>query len=131
MATPYQFQATDIVDMRRFAGYPVYGTGAVILAFPWWFKYYEDFEVRWQNMTADEATVVLNTYLPNLRALETAIVGAGSNLDTDAAGPWQHNKDEVRDRQALFDDWRRRFCDFLGVPPGPGLRKTKSIRLRA
>ena len=26
-----------------------------------------------------------------------------------------------RDRARLFDDWRRRLCGFLGVPPGPAL----------
>ena len=27
----------------------------------------------------------------------------------------------IGDRTALFDDWRRRLCGFLGVPPGPSL----------
>jgi hypothetical protein len=34
---------------------------------------------------------------------------------------WTHNRDEVRDRLRLFDDWRRRLCGFMGVPPGPAL----------
>jgi hypothetical protein len=35
---------------------------------------------------------------------------------------WKRNPREVRERTALFDDWRRRLCGFLGVPPGPALR---------
>jgi hypothetical protein len=27
----------------------------------------------------------------------------------------------MRERSNLFDDWRRRLCAFLGLPPGPGL----------
>ncbi len=70
------------------------------------------------NLAAEEETIV-TTMLSTLATLEAAIPASGANLDTDSAAVWAHNKNEVRDRGALFDIWRRRLCDFFGVPPGP------------
>ncbi len=117
--TPYTFTSAQLVDIRRFCGYPAYGDGAVVFPYPWIMKQYLALEYRLQHISTDEGSVVVNTYLTNLYTLETAIVGAGANLDTDQAAVWKHNKNEVRDRMALFDSWRRRLCQFLGVPPGP------------
>ena len=72
------------------------------------------------NLDPTEVTVV-QTYLGTLRGLETAVPGAGQNLDTDKAAVWTHNRDEVADRLSLLDTWRRRLCGFLGVPLGPAL----------
>ncbi len=117
--TPYTFTSAQLVDIRRFCGYPAYGDGAVVFPFPWIMKQYLALEYRLQHISTDEGNVVVNTYLTNLYTLESAVPGAGANLDTDEAAVWKHNKNEVRDRLALFDDWRRRLCQFLGVPPGP------------
>ena len=117
--TPYTFTSAQLVDVRRFCGYPAYGDGAVVFPYPWIMKFYLALEYRLQHISTDEGAVVVNTYLTNLYALETAVPGAGANLDTDAAAVWTHNKNEVRDRFALLDSWRRRLCQFLGVPPGP------------
>lgn len=130
MTTPYVFTDAQLVDIRRFAGYQVYGTGAVIFPEPWFFKYYLAMEARLQNMTADEANVVITIYLPNLYTLELAIPGATQNLDTDQAAVWHHNKDEVRDRKRLFTEFRMQLCDFLGIPPGPGLNRSASGTLQ-
>ena len=61
------------------------------------------------------------TYLAQLAALEFAVPRAGDGMDTDQAAVWTRNRDEARDRARLFDDWRRRLCGFLGLPPGPAL----------
>ena len=58
-----------------------------------------------------------------LLELETAILGAASNLDAVAMGPLTGNRYEVAQRMGLFDEWRRRLCDFLDMPPGPALRR--------
>jgi hypothetical protein len=45
-----------------------------------------------------------------------------TNLDTEAASVWKHNKSEVADRQGLYTICRRALCvDVLGLPPGPAL----------
>lgn len=113
------FTSAQLVDIRRFCGYPAYGSGATVFPAPWIVKHYLALEYRLQNMSADEGNVVVNTYLANLAALENAIPASGANLDTDVAAVWTHNKDEQRDRERLFDSWRVRLCQFLGVPPGP------------
>ena len=117
--TAYTFTDAQLVDIRRFCGYPVYGSGAVVFPAPWTMKQFMALEYKLQNIDTDEANVVINTYLANLTTLETAIPAASANLDTDAAAVWTHNKNELRDRERLFDGWRMRLCQFLGVPPGP------------
>jgi len=118
--TPYTFTDAQFVDIRRFCGYPIFGNGAVVY-FPaaWTLRQYQALEYRLNNMDVNEGNVVVNTYLTSLYALETAIVGTSANLDTDEAAVWKHNKNEQRDRDRLFDSWRMRLCNFLGIPPGP------------
>jgi hypothetical protein len=118
MTNPLGFSDTEKTDIRRFCGYPAYGAG------PWGFQGWRFFqaygllEYRLNNLSpAEEA--VCRTYLGTLRGLEAAVPQAGQNLDTDQAAVWSRNQDEVRDRFALFDEWRRRLCSFLGVPQGP------------
>ncbi len=117
--TPYTFTSAQLVDIRRYCGYPAYGDGAVVFPFPWVMKQYLALEYRLQHLSADEGNVVVNTYLANLNTLESAIPAAGANLDTDEAAVWKHNRDEVKHRIELFDALRRRLCQFLGVPAGP------------
>jgi hypothetical protein len=66
------------------------------------------------NLSVSELAVA-RRYVATLNSLELAIPRAGENLDTDQAAVWSHNKTEVQDRTALFDDWRERLCIFLGV----------------
>ncbi|MCQ8279871.1 hypothetical protein NFI95_15610 [Acetobacteraceae bacterium KSS8] len=108
------------VDVRRFCGYPAYGPGAS--GFQSWrfFQAYGMLEFRLTNMAPSELQVV-RQYLANLYMLEAAVPAAGANLDTDQAAVWRHNKNEVADRAALFDQWGRRLCGFLGIPPGQSL----------
>ncbi len=117
--TPFTFTDAQLVDIRRFCGYPAYGDGAVVFPYPWIMKQYLALEYRLQHMSASEGAVVVNTYLTNLYTLETAIPTTSNNLDTDKAAVWTHNKDEQRDRDKLFDSWRLRLCNFMGIPRGP------------
>ena len=117
------FTDAQKVDIRRFCGYPVFGGTPSSFQSYRFFQAYGTLEYRMQNLLAAEESVITTVYLPNLTTLEAAIPATGDNLDTDQAAVWTHNKHEQRDREQLFDSWRRRLCDFLGVPPGPGLNK--------
>jgi hypothetical protein len=117
--TPFTFTDAQLVDIRRFCGYPLYGDGAVVFPAPWIMRNYLALEYRMQHISANEGAVVVNTYLTNLYMLETAIPTTSDNLDTDVAAVWTHNKNEQADRDRLFDSWRVRLCNFLGVPKGP------------
>ena len=114
------FLDSEKTDIRRFCGYPAYGAGPA--GFQSWrfFQAYGLLEYRLNNLAPAEETVVRN-HLATLYPLELAIPQAAGNLDTEQAAVWTRNASEVRDRQALLDDWRRRLCGFLGVPPGPAL----------
>lgn len=110
------------VDVRRFCGFPVFG-GQAVQAFGYrFFTAYGTLEFRLNNMQPAEEVVIRNTYLANLTTLENAIVGTSANLDTAKAAVWEHNKNELRDREALFLSWRKKLCQFLGIPPGPYLQ---------
>ena len=111
---------TEKVDVRRFCGYPAYGVGSSGLQ-PWHYvRAYTQLEFRFGNISGAEA-VVVRRYLGTLTTLELAVPAASENLDTDQASMWSRNKEELSDRLRLFDEWRRRLCGFLGVPPGPAL----------
>jgi hypothetical protein len=112
------FTDAQRTDIRRFCGYPAYGAGAS--GFQGWrfFQAYGLLEYRLNNLSAAEEAVALQ-YVVTLQNLEMAVPNAAQNLDTDQAAVWTRNRDEPRDRAALFDDWRRRLCAFLGIPPGP------------
>ena len=120
--------SSERTDTRRFCGYPAYGSGQT--GFQSWrfFTVYGTLEYRMSNLSDDELSVVRN-YLAQLNALETAIVGAGQNLDTDQASVWHRNRDEVGDRTALLISWCCRLCGFLGVPAGPTLNTRNDIRI--
>ena len=117
------FSDPEKTDIRRFCGYPAFG--AANSSFQNWrfFQAYGLMEFRMNNLSDAEA-VVVRRYLATLTTLELAIPSAGSNLDTDQASVWTRNRDELRDRAKLFDDWRRRLCGFFGIPPGPALGET-------
>lgn len=116
------FTDAQKADIRRFCGYPAYGTGAA--GFNSWrfFQAYGTLEYRMNNLAPAEIVVTLQ-YVSTLNTLETAIPQTSENLDTENAAAWTHNAHEMRDRENLFDNWRRRMCGFLGVPPGPALEQ--------
>ena len=106
-------------DVRRFC-YPAYGAqpaGNIGWRF---YTAYGLLEYRMNNLSAAEVVIVVN-YLSTLNQLETVVPQASDNLDSDAASVWTHNRNEVGDRLRLLDEWRRRLCSFLGVPPGESL----------
>ncbi len=121
------FTDAQKADIRRFCGYPAYGAGDAGLSSWRFFQAYGTLEFRLNNLAPAETAVVLQ-YISTLATIEAAIPGTSDNLDTESAAAWTHNADELRDRTNLFDNWRRRLCGFLGVPPGPGLSQA-GVRL--
>ena len=115
-------------DVRRFLGYPAHGVD-LSGAMSWWFvQAAGTVEYRLGNLTASEEAV-LRTYLQTLVGLEQAIPDAGAGLDPASAAGWVRNPRELQDRERLFDQWRRRLCGFLGVPPGATLSGRASVVL--
>lgn len=106
------------VDVRRFCGFPVFGEDVTASPPNWGYRYYSWYltlEYRMNNLSVDEEATLQNVYLANLLSLEAAIPTASSNLDTDRAAVWYHNKNEVADRFKLFNLWCTRLKDFMGV----------------
>lgn len=118
------FTDAEKVDIRRYCGYAAFG-GQPVQAFGHrFYQHYGTLEFRLNNFLAEEEAVIRTTYLANLSTLESAIPAASSNLDTAKAAVWEHNANEVRDRERLFNGWRKRLCDFIGIPPGPNFGAT-------
>lgn len=116
------FTDAEKTDIRRFCGYGLYGTGTPLPASGYRFStQYGVLEYKMNTLGAEEEAVARTVYLANLNTLQTNIVGASDNLDTAQAAVWTWNKNEVRDRTLLFTQWRRDFCGFLGITPGPAL----------
>ena len=114
--------AVELTEARRFMGYPVHGADP---SGNMGWQYYQaagQVEYRLSNLSAPEETVV-RQYIGTLEVLEQAIPGTGASLDTGSAAGWVRNPAELSERLELFDDWRRRFCAFLGVAPGAGLAR--------
>ena len=119
----------ELTDSRRYLGYPVHGASPAGNMGWQFYQAYGAVEYRLGNLSASEETV-LRRYLGTLGVLERAIPDAGAGLDTEAAAGWTRNPAEMAERGRLFDDWRRRFCSFLGVPAGPALgRSGNSVAL--
>ena len=125
-ASTAPFTDAEKTDTRRFCGYPAYGAGAS--GFQGWrfFQAYGLMEYRLNNLSDAEMSVARN-YLATLRTLESGVTDAATRLDTEQAAVWTRNPDEVADRERLFDNWRRRLCGFLGLPPGPALASTENV----
>ncbi len=109
---------TERTDVRRFCGYPAYGSGASGEQSWRFFQAYGALEYRLTNLAPAEL-VRVRAFLAQLGTLEDAVPTAGDNLDTDQAAVWTHNRNEVRDRSNLLLLWSRRLADFLGVPYAP------------
>lgn len=118
------FTDAEKTDIRRFCGYGAYGGAQPFPASGYRFStHYGVLEYKMQTLNPSEETVV-RQYLTNLATLESDVFGANgvrTNLDTDEAAVWKHNKQEYRDRKRLYDGARREFCAFLGIQPGEGL----------
>lgn len=115
------FTDAEKTDIRRFCGYPAYGTSDASMQNWRFFQAYGLLEFRMNNLSASELAVV-RRYLDTLVSLENAVPLSSENLDTDQAAIWTRNREEVRDRVGLLDGWRRRLCGFFGVPSGPSIR---------
>lgn len=118
--------AQQKADVRRYAGYPLLADTQADdsrdFAYSWvspgvWNTLYH----RLENLRPEEESILVNTYLTRLAQLETSIVDSVGDLDTEQAAVWKRNKNQVADRTALFDLWRRRMCAYIGLKPGPGL----------
>ena len=116
----------QLVDVRRFAGYPLVGDTNVSadrdMAYSWVSPgIMQTLYSRIRSLSAAEELVLVQKYLPTLNTLEQAIVDSSENLDTDQAAVWFHNKNEVSQRTSLFNQKRRDMCAYIGINPGPYL----------
>ena len=117
---------TERVDVRRFCGYPAYGATPSGMQSWRYFQVYGLLEFRVNNLALTEE-VIVRRYLATLTSLELAVPAASDNLDTDQAATWRRNNAELTDRVRLLDDWRRRLCGFIGIPPGPALSNGATV----
>ena len=116
----------ELVLCRRYMGYPAMGginSGQQSWRF---FQVYGFNEWRMRNM-APEEYVQIRTYLGQCQTLETAILGASDNLDTDQAAVWHHNRAEVLYLFCFFYRCRMQLRSILHTPPSTMLRAVPPI----
>ena len=110
------FSDDERTAIRRHCGYPAYGAGSS--GFGGW-RFFQSaglLEYRISNLSAAEESVT-RQYLGQIAILEAEVPTVAERLDTAQAAVWTRNPGELRERLRLLDEWRRRLCGFLGVPP--------------
>ncbi|GBQ15334.1 hypothetical protein CFR78_10415 [Komagataeibacter rhaeticus] len=112
---------TELAQARRYMGYPALGGQDSGMQSWRFFRVYGFNEWRLRNLAPAECAQA-RAFIAQCQMLEGAIMAATANLDTDRAAVWTRNRSEVTDRFTLYTRWRVQLCNFLGVPPGPGLR---------
>jgi hypothetical protein len=116
----------DMVDCRRHLGYGFYGATSNNRTLMYWryFAQYNTLEYRLANLQDEEASIVIDTYLPILNQLELqpAVSGNGGDdddLDTSRAAVWYRNPDEIGERIRLYKHYCQTLAGVLQVPMGP------------
>ena len=86
--------AQQKIDVRRHAGFSVYGSTSASppSIFYSYNPHYLNLEYMMINLAPAEEATLISVYIQNCNNLETAIPTASSNLDTDRAAVWYHNK---------------------------------------
>lgn len=112
-------------DVREMCGYPLYGNGTVIFPFPWVNRYWLALETRMNTAQAAEYQNI-RYKLSVLYPLDAAIAAASATLDVDRAAVYKRNLNEMRERTRLFNYYRHRLCQFMGIPAGPNLSESGS-----
>lgn len=111
------------VDVRRHAGYPVFGNAVGASPPSFGYRYYQWYlilEYRLNNLSSDEESILISQYVANCNSSYLAIMDARDNLDTDRAAVWYHNKYEVRDRFDLYKLQCKLLIQFLGIDENVG-----------
>jgi hypothetical protein len=125
------FTPQERVDLRRFCGYGQFGALAGQGFSYRFFQQYGNMEYRLTNSLPEEETTIRTNYLANLYVVETAVIAAQTNFDTESAAVWHHNQKEHRDRVRHYNWLRRELCGMLGIEPGPALSASdNTIELR-
>ncbi|WP_240906371.1 hypothetical protein [Komagataeibacter xylinus] len=117
---------TERAQARRYMGYPAMGSADSGRQSWRFFRVYGFNEWRLGHLSPAECAQA-RAFMAQCQMLESAVMAAGSNLDTDRAAVWTRNRTEVTDRFTLYTRWRVQLCNFMGVPPGPGLRAVGEI----
>ncbi|MBE7728844.1 hypothetical protein [Komagataeibacter sp. FXV3] len=117
---------SELAQARRYMGYPAMGSQDSGMQSWRFFRVYGFNEWRLRNLAPAECAQA-RAFIMQCQVLEGAIMAATANLDTDRAAVWTRNRTEVTDRFTLYTRWRVQLCNFLGIPPGPGLRGVGEI----
>lgn len=108
------FTATELVELRRFAGYPALGLAGV----PGTVAAYA-LEAALAGVAPAEEALIRNTYLPRLRAADEGVASAMATVDTAKAAVWTRNPNALAEATAYFGTLRRSLMDLFGLPLGP------------
>ncbi len=117
MATqPYQFTDAQIDQVIFYLGYPPRGLGQVVFPYPYIMRQYLALMYFLTQDCGPSQAQQIITILASCTTLWTAIQTASGNLATESAGPWVHNKREVRDRINLYNYYRKQLSIAVGIP---------------
>jgi hypothetical protein len=110
------FTATQIAQIRYYAGYTAYAAFGYILS-----PGMATLDAQLAAMSDAEQTIILTNFLPVLSTLETAINSMSGTLGVAVAAVFTRNPQEQTERNRQFNNMRRRMCAYIGCEPGPEL----------
>ena len=115
------FTETEKVSIWNYCGFPAYGTGATEDPFERTFAGWTADAWRLNNLT-DAECALGRVKLANIVVHDNALQAAGGQtLLVDQAAVFKRNPNEIAERRALLNYWRRDLCATLGIGPGPAL----------
>lgn len=122
-ATPslpvYTFTDAQMVDIRRFCGYPARGTANNMFNSNLFFTWFEELQYRAMNLSPAEGAIVANEYLVQINGARRDIFNARANQTALASGSVTFRDNEMEIRRGEYERLCYELCNFFGVGPGP------------
>lgn len=106
------------VSVRRLCWYGMAGSQNVQAYGYRWVQNYGILEFRMNNMSPQEEEE-FRILLGQCQSLEAKLLAVACDLDTDTAGPWKRNANQLKEVRSLYKEWRLKLCQFVGLEPGP------------
>lgn len=105
----YFTEPKDLIDIRRFAGYPLQASD-------------DAFEAALAALDEDAGNIIKKQFLTVLRDRETKINAGFTLMHVTADDETEFNPEQMAMRRYELAVLAGSMCDTLGVAPGPALR---------
>ncbi|WP_312491272.1 hypothetical protein [Brevundimonas sp.] len=121
----YTFSATDLIDLRRFCGFP-FDLGAPLRECDYAGKLFAAVST---SLNDDQGAYVV-TLIERCRDLESDVYAVRELMQVAGAEGFQRDTDELNKRIYLYTQGRFQLVTEMGIAPGPALAGLAQTRIR-